>query len=122
MTSVESIRDDSGRAPDVAWSVETRRSWSGFASFARRHPGGTLGLLLISVFAVLAALGGQLAPYGKDDIFKTRNPFYDPNSVEAKALSETQVSILATPSWDHPLGTDSLGRDLFSRVFDAARP
>jgi ABC-type dipeptide/oligopeptide/nickel transport system permease subunit len=67
----------------------------------RRHPGVLLGggLLLVIVAATLFAQA--LAPY-------------DPLAIDPENLS-------GQPSTKHPLGTDSLGRDLLSRVLYGGR-
>ena len=70
---------------------------------------------------VVAVAGPGIAPHGKDDVISIPNPKYDLDSFESDALSETTVAILATPSWDHPFGTDHLGRDLLSRMLYGAR-
>lgn len=67
-----------------------------------RHPLGIAGLIVVG-FAILIAL---LAPW---------LPFADPI---AQSLSER----LAPPSPQHWLGTDTLGRDILSRVAYGARP
>ena len=59
------------------------------------------GLIVIGVFAALALLAPLIAPY-------------DP---QAQNLRETFES----PSFDHPMGTDNLGRDWFSRLLYGAR-
>lgn len=60
-----------------------------------------LGVLIIFVLLVCAAFPGQIAPF-------------DPNEHD---LSKH----LLAPSWEHPLGTDVLGRDLMSRIIFGAR-
>ncbi len=41
-------------------------------------------------------------------------PLYDPNKIELESLK-------MPPAWDHPLGTDSKGRDVFSRIIYGGR-
>ncbi|WP_413452702.1 ABC transporter permease [Georgenia phoenicis] len=66
-----------------------------------RRPVAVVGLLVLAVVVVAAALGEQLAPYPA-------------NAVDvARALQP--------PSGEHLFGTDELGRDVFSRVLLAAR-
>ena len=61
-----------------------------------REPLGALGLAMVTV-GVVSALGADwLAPY-------------DPNRIDIRAKLES-------PSAEHLLGTDQLGRDIFSRV------
>lgn len=59
------------------------------------------GLLLVSVFGLGALLAPLVAPH-------------DPLAIDA-------ANRLAPSSWDHPLGTDQLGRDTFSRLLFGAR-
>lgn len=53
------------------------------------------GVFVLAVFLVCAFLAPFLAPF-------------DPNEME--------FDMMIGPSWDHPLGTDDLGRDLLSRI------
>ena len=66
-----------------------------------REPLNVLALALITAFAVCAVLAPFLAPY-------------DP-------LAQTLSSRLEPPSAAHWLGTDSLGRDIASRILYGAR-
>jgi peptide/nickel transport system permease protein len=66
----------------------------------RRHPGAIAGVVILSVL-VLMALLAPLSPY-------------DP---EASSISER----LQPPSLAHPMGTDALGRDLFTRILYGGR-
>jgi peptide/nickel transport system permease protein len=69
--------------------------------FIRRQPVGTLGMAIVLVIAV-AGLGAEwIAPY-------------NPTSNDFAAMTEA-------PSWTHLLGTDQLGRDIFSRIVFGAR-
>jgi peptide/nickel transport system permease protein len=66
-----------------------------------RHKLALFGLLVLALLLVAAVLGRWVAPYG-------------PNEIDVMAR-------LQGPSWDHPFGTDELGRDVLSRVIVAAR-
>jgi peptide/nickel transport system permease protein len=66
-----------------------------------RDPLGALGATLVVLFALSAALAPMIAPY-------------DPNALDVPAR-------LQGPSLAHLLGTDNLGRDVFSRVLYGGR-
>jgi peptide/nickel transport system permease protein len=70
-------------------------------NFCRRQPVGTLGMAIVVVIA-MAGLGAEwFAPY-------------NPTANDFGAMTEA-------PSWTHLLGTDQLGRDIFSRIVVGAR-
>jgi len=60
-----------------------------------------VGLIFIAFLVILAIIGPWVSPY---------NP-----------LKPTPLDRLKGPSWAHPFGTDSLGRDLLSRVIYGSR-
>jgi len=66
-----------------------------------RRPGPTIALCYLVVLGVVALFAPWIAPY-------------DPNQQDIP-------NRLAHPSWSHLLGTDNLGRDLFSRILYGAR-
>jgi peptide/nickel transport system permease protein len=59
-----------------------------------------LGLIFVILLAVVAVFGPWIAPYGADN---------------------TTFDLLAAPTLHHPMGTDSFGHDLFSRVILGTR-
>jgi peptide/nickel transport system permease protein len=67
----------------------------------RHHPLAILGLVIVGVAIVLAAVGPTVAPY-------------DPER------SDPAVA-LEPPNWDHIFGTDATGMDVFSRTIAAPR-
>jgi peptide/nickel transport system permease protein len=67
----------------------------------RRHRGAVAGAAIALAFAAVALLAPWLAPY-------------DPVAVQLAAN-------LRPPSWTHPFGTDSLGRDVLSQTIYGAR-
>ena len=75
-------------------------SRAGFRRF-RRHRGAVAGGLIALFFAAVALLAPWLAPH-------------DPEAVRLGAN-------LRPPSWTHPFGTDSLGRDVLSQTIFGAR-
>ena len=83
-----------GRLPESDSSV-----WIVWKRF-RRHPGGLIGSVVL-IILVLGALFAPLSPY-------------DP--AESHVLERFQ-----TPSLNHPLGTDALGRDLLTRILYGGR-
>ena len=76
--------------------------WEAWNSFFRtiqrvvREPLGAMGLILVA-FVLISAIGA--------DLWST----HDPNKIDVRAA-------FASPSSEHFLGTDQLGRDIFSRV------
>ena len=79
--------------------VRTTR-WSQFRAVMLADKKALVGAIILAVFAVAAILGPLIAPY-------------DPNAMD--------YDFLAPPSWQHPLGTDDLGRDLLSRIMVGAQ-
>jgi peptide/nickel transport system permease protein len=75
-------------------------SRAGFRRF-RRHRGAVAGGVIALFFAAVALLAPWLAPH-------------DPEAVRLGAN-------LRPPSWTHPFGTDSLGRDVLSQTMYGAR-
>jgi peptide/nickel transport system permease protein len=70
--------------------------------FAKDKPAVLGGLIVLAVVAI-AILAPLLAPY--------------PGDISASHL----LKRLKPPSWEHPFGTDNLGRDILSRVILGAR-
>jgi peptide/nickel transport system permease protein len=66
----------------------------------RRHPGAMVGSIVF-IILVLAILLGFFSPY---------------SSVDSNVLER-----LRPPSWQHPMGTDALGRDLLTRILYGGR-
>ncbi|MBS0639404.1 MAG: ABC transporter permease [Acetobacteraceae bacterium] len=73
---------------------------TGFLRWLRSHPPAALSLLFLVTLFVLAIMAPVIAPYSptKQDVNNT----------------------LAEASWQHWLGTDDLGRDVFSRLMYGA--
>jgi peptide/nickel transport system permease protein len=65
-----------------------------------KNPIGIAGAIIVLATIVVALAASWIAPY-------------DPSSQKAKRL--------LTPSWDHLMGTDELGRDTLSRIIFGAR-
>lgn len=86
-------------ATAITYKVPRRRH--PVLQFVVQQPLGAGGLALILVMAVCALFAPWVAPY-------------DPLAVDYGAM-------LAAPSRDHLLGTDSFGRDVLSRVIYGAR-
>src|ERR1051325_6411687 len=81
-------------------SIEISRTRA-LAHALRRQPLGAVAAALITLIVLTAIFADVLAPY-------------DP--------LETHPEIrLARPSWEHPFGTDDIGRDVFSRIIHGAR-
>ncbi|MGH7314224.1 MAG: ABC transporter permease, partial [Candidatus Rokuibacteriota bacterium] len=67
----------------------------------RRSKTALLGLAIVVALLLVAALADVLAP---------QSP-----------IVSNQTETFRTPSWEHPLGTDQLGRDMLSRVIHGSR-
>ncbi len=88
-----------GRAdsPTIREGARSRAVLAGL----RRDRTATIGVIVVSFFALIAVFAPLLAPH-------------DPNAVDV-------VRKFAPLSWNHPLGTDNLGRDVLSRILFGAR-
>lgn len=85
--------------------VESRgplaRMWRATADFARQRRLGAAAGLVLTGLIVVGVIGPWIAPF-------------DPTLTDVP-------NRLASPSWDHWLGTDAIGRDMFSRLLAGAR-
>lgn len=90
------------REMPVAAGVETRSQWADFRRTFLSNRLALFGLVVITLFVLMAIFAPLLAPY-------------DP--VRDQSLSER----FAGPSAAHPLGQDELGRDILSRIIYGAR-
>lgn len=96
---------DIGTPPSSDAAVaRTRREPGAMRQYAAqfaKNPLGLLGLVLVVIILLTAILSPWIVPYGPAKIFTGPR--------------------LGSPSWDHWLGTDQLGRDTLSRVIAGSR-
>jgi peptide/nickel transport system permease protein len=103
--SLPAERVTSGAVPEEApaASLTTEKTRTTGARLWRRLRGerkALAGLIIIAILALIAIFGPFLAPYDPDN---------------------DDFELLEPPSLEHPMGTDSFGRDLFSRVIVGTR-
>jgi peptide/nickel transport system permease protein len=67
----------------------------------RRHKGALTGLALMAIIVLLVLVG--------------------PNVWHGDGVTPNTVNANQTPSWEHPMGTDNIGRDVMARVFMGGR-
>ena len=82
-----------------------QRTWQHALYVIRRDPLALFGVAWISLMIVMALLGPYIAPYPEQGAGRTN-------------VSERLVA----PSAAHLMGTDELGRDIFSRVIYGVQP
>jgi peptide/nickel transport system permease protein len=78
-----------------------RRRFGGLVNFVRVSPLGAVGVLVVVLMTLMAVLAPWVAPYTPSEI----------------AITER----LQSPSAEHWMGTDNLGRDVLSRLMHGAR-
>jgi peptide/nickel transport system permease protein len=86
-------------ASAITYKIPKRRHPA--VQFMLHQPLGAAGLLFIVVMAFAAVFAPWVTPY-------------DPLAVD-------YAGMLAAPSWQHWMGTDSYGRDVFTRIIYGAR-
>jgi peptide/nickel transport system permease protein len=79
-------------------------------SFCRRKPLGGIGLLIV-LMTLFCAL------FVDARVFGSAEPLLAPSHFDDQDLRNRNQD----PSWSHPMGTDDLGRDIFSRILYGAR-
>ncbi len=87
--------------------VPARARTGGWARRLRRDRAGLVGLALFVLLVLTALFAPWIAPH-------------DPLAQNLRA-SKLPPAWQDGGSWDHPLGTDNLGRDIFSRVVYGSR-
>jgi peptide/nickel transport system permease protein len=85
----------------AAAGANVKNRWGALRFFMRRYPLGTIGAVIMGLFAFAA-------------IFAPMITYYDP-------LSTNASQSLARPSLTHWLGCDFMGRDVYSRIIYGAR-
>jgi ABC-type dipeptide/oligopeptide/nickel transport system permease subunit len=76
--------------------LKARSQWAYARMRFFRHRLAVVSLIVLILVAIVAIFPAWVAPHGSND--------------------QDLLNIAAEPSWDHPFGTDLLGRDYFSRV------
>lgn len=94
-----SIGQDDGQAEEIVRPSTTY--WHDVWGRFRRDPLALIGLIIIAIMALMAIFIPMLSPYSYDGMDLT--------------------SMNQGPSWQHPCGTDQMGRDLFIRILYGAR-
>jgi peptide/nickel transport system permease protein len=92
------------RVAGVAWPAPAARSETPFAQGVRRLRRSTtalVGVAIVVLLILVAIFADVLAP--------------------DSPIASDHTRTFAVPSWDHPLGTDQLGRDMLSRVIHGTR-
>ena len=85
--------------------VKNTRTFRHALGVIARDPLSLASTIVIVLFVLMALFAYQVAPHPDEGAGKTNVP----NSMLA-------------PSWEHPFGTDLLGRDILSRVIIGAQP
>lgn len=110
-TTITNIRVDQrdmallDRAPRSLWSDARRR--------LLRNKAAVAGVIYIAFLIAIAISAGLLAPHNPIEIFPGQ-------SYRQAAWVQTNSSA-TTGTWTFPLGTDSIGRDVFSRLIYGTR-
>ncbi|CAN7700709.1 ABC transporter permease [Neorhizobium tomejilense] len=86
--------------PKGTLHASVQQFYQGWLKF-REHPLGVVGLVVILILIITAAAAPLLTQY-------------DP-------IAQNMAIRLSPPSWDHILGTDNFGRDVFARIIYGAR-
>ncbi len=90
---------------------KSQNSWQArlryFIKLVRRDWGGAFGMLVVILLVIAAVFAEQISPY-------------DPVKQNLKE-GKLPPAWYEKGSWDHPFGTDPLGRDLFSRIVYGSR-
>lgn len=116
-------RSLSDRPMLARWSVH-------FGRFFRSKPLGGFGVVIIGLCVFAGIFGNAIDRYDPEQIFTQVNPAFD-EALYEKSLTDPTVRLTAKPeqlqkgeapmlfsdpSSQHWLGTDGLGRDLYSRI------
>jgi oligopeptide transport system permease protein len=99
----------------LANTKPSRSLWSNAWRRLRRNKMAMAGIAVLIILLLVAIFAPLLAPHNpiQSDVAKAGQ--------FRKAAWLTDSNPLRTGSWDYPLGTDSIGRDVFSRLIYGTR-
>ncbi|GBD12584.1 Oligopeptide transport system permease protein OppC [bacterium HR24] len=112
-----------GEVPLGAYRATLRRLWS----VAKRNKLGTLGFVLVILILAVAVLSPVIKRYDENHQFQRPNPEFNPNANPLDIARNPNLGspfILdrwQAPNWEHWLGTDQYGRDIYARIVVGAR-
>ena len=109
MTHIEAQKAETGRQPDSAVSAWAMRKamLSEFWYYFSQNKGAVIGLAVFSVIVFLAVFAPLIAPHSP--------------SLQNRQALLFPPAWMDGGAWSYPLGTDALGRDIFSRLVFGAR-
>jgi oligopeptide transport system permease protein len=111
-TSVSNIRNDQR---EIILSERAARSlWTDARRRLLRNKAALYSLIFISMLLIVAVAAPLLAPHNALTI-------YPGQSYRQAAWIQTPSQPAATGTWEFPLGTDSVGRDVLSRLLYGTR-
>ncbi len=92
---------------DVTALERPRSQWADVWSQFKSHKGAMLGLIVLALIVAFVFIGPWL--------WRIDPKYVNPDAVQ---MIKTRNK---PPSWDHPLGTDQLGRDMLARMMAGGR-
>ncbi|MBA3943387.1 MAG: ABC transporter permease [Herpetosiphonaceae bacterium] len=111
------ISASQGALGQDTWAIAARRPrslWSDARQRLLRNKAALAGMLYIAFLVVIAVAAPFIAPHRPLDI-------YPANSYRQAAWLHPKNRPHVSGNWSFPLGTDSIGRDVFSRLIYGTR-
>jgi peptide/nickel transport system permease protein len=97
------------------------------ATIARRNKLGAVAVVLMVLILLVALFGGLLQRYPENRQFESANPEFNPGATAIEIARNPNLSTpfilhrFESPNWNHWLGTDQLGRDIYARIIVGTR-
>lgn len=96
-------------------------------AIARRNKLGAVCFVIAMLIVLVGIFASLLQRYPEGQQFQTSNPEFDPSASPIAIARNANLSTpnvldrFEGPSWDHWLGTDQIGRDIYARIIVGAR-
>ena len=106
---------------------DTRSAAKAVVAIARRNKLGAVCFVIAMLIVLVGIFASLLQRYPEGQQFQTSNPEFDPAASPIAIARNANLSTpnvldrFEGPSWDHWLGTDQIGRDIYARIIVGAR-
>ena len=106
---------------------DTRSAAKAVVAIARRNKLGAVCFVIAMLIVLVGIFASLLQRYPEGQQFQTSNPEFDPSASPIAIARNANLSTpnvldrFEGPSWDHWLGTDQIGRDIYARIIVGAR-